>query len=68
MLDAISPVPTHPDPVTTAILPRPPMPARVRTQSRSFFVLRRNVLELWGAPAYEHEVLGGRFLGASSSC
>ena len=39
------------------------MPTRVRSQVESFFVLRRNPLELWGAPAYEEDVLGGRFLG-----
>jgi unspecific monooxygenase len=44
-------------------LPRPPMPTRLRTQLESFLVLRRNTLELWGAPAYEQEVLPGRFFG-----
>lgn len=44
-------------------MPRPPLPARQRTQLESFFVLRRNTLELWGAPAYEEEILPGRFLG-----
>jgi len=59
MLDA----PFATPPVTTAILPRPPMPTRERTQVESFLVLRRNPLELWGALAYEHDILGGRFLG-----
>ncbi len=58
MLDA-----PHATATTTAILPRPPMPTRVRTQVESFFVLRRNPLELWGLPAYEQDILGGRFLG-----
>ena len=48
---------------TTAILPRPPMATRERSQVEAFFVLRRNPLELWGRPAYEQYVLGGRFLG-----
>ncbi len=39
------------------------MPTWVRTQVESFLVLRRNPLELWGAPAYEQDILGGRFLG-----
>ena len=52
-LDALSP----------AILPRPPMPTRVRSQLESFLVLRRNPLELWGPGAYEEWVLPGRFLG-----
>jgi unspecific monooxygenase len=43
--------------------PRPPMPTRVRTQVEAFFVLRRNPLELWGAPAYEELLIEGRFLG-----
>ncbi len=43
--------------------PRPPLPTRLRTQLESFLVLRRNFLELWGQPAYELEVLPGRFLG-----
>jgi cytochrome P450 len=59
MLDAPHAIP----PVTTAILPRPPMPTRERSQVEAFLVLRRNPLELWGAPAYEQDVLGGRFLG-----
>ncbi len=43
--------------------PRPPAPTRLRSQAEAFFVLRRNPLELWGAMAYEEEVLDGRFLG-----
>ncbi len=43
--------------------PRPPYPTRLRTQLESFLVLRRNFLELWGEPAYELEVMPGRFLG-----
>ncbi len=46
-----------------AVMPRPPMPTRLRSQVESFFVLRRNPLELWGKPAYEEGVLAGRFLG-----
>ena len=46
-----------------AILPRPPMPDRARTQVESFLVLRRNPLELWGPMAYEEWVLPGSFLG-----
>ena len=53
-------VSTPPD---VAVLPRPPMPTRVRGQVEAFFVLRRNPLELWGRPAYEEGVLTGRFLG-----
>jgi len=59
MLDAPQAIPTP----TTAILPRPPMPTRERSQVEAFLVLRRNPLELWGALAYEQDVLGGRFLG-----
>ena len=43
--------------------PRAPLPTRLRTQLESFLVLRRNFLELWGQPAYELEMLPGRFLG-----
>ena len=43
--------------------PRPPYPTRLRTQLESFLVLRRNFLELWGQPAYELDVLPGKFLG-----
>ncbi len=43
--------------------PRPPYPTRLRTQLESFLVLRRNFLELWGQPAYELDILPGRFLG-----
>ena len=39
------------------------MATRLRSQVEAFFVLRRNPLELWGAMAYEQEVLDGRFLG-----
>ena len=47
----------------SAVMPRPPMPTRLRGQVEAFFVLRRNPLELWGRPAYEEGVLAGRFLG-----
>ncbi len=43
--------------------PRPPVPTRLRTQLESFLVLRRNMLELWGDPAYTQDILPGRFLG-----
>ena len=43
--------------------PNVPLPTRLRTQLESFLVLRRNPLELWGGPAYEHDILPGRFLG-----
>ena len=43
--------------------PRPPLPTRQRTQLESFLVLRRNPLELWGALAYEEDILPGKFLG-----
>ncbi len=46
-----------------ALLPRPPLPTRLRTQAESFLVLRRNPLELWGAPAYRELILPGAFLG-----
>jgi cytochrome P450 len=39
------------------------MPTRLRSQPEAFLVLRRNPLELWGAPAYEVPVAEGRFLG-----
>jgi unspecific monooxygenase len=39
------------------------MPTRVRSQLESLLVLRRNPLELWGAPAYEEWILSGSFLG-----
>ncbi len=45
--------------------PRPPLPTRQRSQLESFLVLRRNPLELWGRPAYEEDILPGKFLGAS---
>ncbi|MCQ8242387.1 cytochrome P450 [Rhizosaccharibacter radicis] len=59
MLDSLSPAGADP----AALLPRPPMPERVRSQLESFLVLRRNPLELWGRPAYRELVLPGRFLG-----
>ncbi len=43
--------------------PRPPLPSRQRTQLEAFLVLRRNPLELWGRPAYEEDILEGKFLG-----
>lgn len=43
--------------------PAPPRPTRIRTLPETFLVLRRNPLELWGAPAYELPVASGRFLG-----
>ncbi len=46
-----------------ALLPRPPMTNRRRSQAEAFLVLRRNILELWGEAAYEEDVLPGRFLG-----
>jgi unspecific monooxygenase len=39
------------------------MPTHLRSQVEAFFVLRRNPLELWGAPAYELPVAVGKFLG-----
>jgi cytochrome P450 len=45
------------------IPPHPPMATRLRSQVEAFFVLRRNPLELWGAMAYEQEVIDGKFLG-----
>jgi cytochrome P450 len=49
----------------TSSPPRPPLPIRQRTQLESFLVLRRNPLELWGRPAYEADILPGKFLGRS---
>jgi unspecific monooxygenase len=43
--------------------PRPPIPTRKRTQLEAFLVLRRNMLEVWGEPAYEKQFLVGSFLG-----
>jgi cytochrome P450 len=43
--------------------PVPAMPTHLRSQVEAFFVLRRNPLELWGAPAYELPVAVGKFLG-----
>ncbi|HTZ70004.1 MAG TPA: cytochrome P450 [Acetobacteraceae bacterium] len=45
------------------IPPRPPLPTRLRSQAEAFLVLRRNPLELWGAPAYELDIAEGSFLG-----
>jgi unspecific monooxygenase len=45
------------------IPPRPKLPTRLRSQAEAFMVLRRNPLELWGAPAYEIDVAEGKFLG-----
>jgi cytochrome P450 len=45
------------------IPPHPPVATRLRSQAEAFFVLRRNPLELWGAAAYEQEIIDGRFLG-----
>ncbi len=49
--------------LTDTVLPRPPLPQRLRSQPESFMVLRRNPLELWGAPAYRELILPGSFLG-----
>lgn len=46
-----------------AVLARPPIIARQRSQLETFLVLRRNALELWGEAAYTKEVLPGRFFG-----
>ena len=46
-----------------AVLPRPARPQHRRSQLEDFLVLRRNLLELWGEPAYTEGVLPGRFLG-----
>ncbi len=43
--------------------PRAPLPTRLRSQLEAFMVLRRNPLELWGAPAYALDVAEGKFLG-----
>lgn len=43
--------------------PASPLATHLRGQAEAFFVLRRNPLELWGAPAYEVAVAEGRFLG-----
>ena len=45
------------------VLPRPARPLRRRSQLEDFLVLRRNLLELWGEPAYTDGMLPGRFLG-----
>jgi unspecific monooxygenase len=45
------------------IPPHPPVATRLRSQAEAFFVLRRNPLELWGALAYEEDIIDGRFLG-----
>lgn len=44
-------------------LPRPDVPARVRSQVEAFLVIRRNILELWGEGAYRAELVPSRFLG-----
>jgi cytochrome P450 len=46
-----------------SLLPRPVRPQRRRSQLEDFLVLRRNLLELWGEPAYTDGILPGRFLG-----
>jgi unspecific monooxygenase len=51
---------TKPRPV---VLPRPARPQHRRSQLEDFLVLRRNLLELWGEPAYTDSILPGRFLG-----
>jgi cytochrome P450 len=51
--------------MTSRIPPHPPVATRLRSQAEAFFVLRRNPLELWGAMAYEEEVIDGRFLGSA---
>jgi len=51
---------TGPRPV---VLPRPARPQRRRSQLEEFLVLRRNLLELWGEPAYTQDIVPGRFLG-----
>ncbi len=48
---------------TMHIPPHPPLATRLRSQAEAFFTLRRNPLELWGAAAFEEEVIAGRFLG-----
>ena len=45
------------------VLPRPVRPQRRRSQLEDFLVLRRNLLELWGEPAYTDGILPGTFLG-----
>ena len=47
------------------VLPQPDRPQRRRSQLEDFLVLRRNLLELWGEPAYTDAILPGRFLGRS---
>jgi cytochrome P450 len=47
------------------VLPRPARPQHRRSQLEDFLVLRRNLLELWGEPAYTDAILPGRFLGRS---
>ena len=44
-------------------LPRPARPQHRRSQLEDFLVLRRNLLELWGEPAYNEGILPGSFLG-----
>jgi cytochrome P450 len=50
-------------PRPAAALARPARPQHRRTQLEDFLVLRRNLLELWGEPAYTDSILPGRFLG-----
>jgi unspecific monooxygenase len=50
-------------PPIPSVLARPAMPRRRRSQIEDFLVLRRNLLELWGEPAYTDRILPGRFLG-----
>jgi cytochrome P450 len=50
-------------PRPAAALARPARPQHRRTQLEDFLVLRRNLLELWGEPAYTESILPGRFLG-----
>jgi cytochrome P450 len=45
------------------VLPRPARPRHRRSQLEDFLVLRRNLLELWGEPAYTDSILPGSFLG-----
>lgn len=51
---------TSPRPV---VLPQPARPQHRRSQLEDFLVLRRNLLELWGEPAYTDGILPGTFLG-----
>ncbi len=53
----------HVLPMQAPIPPHPPVATRLRSQAEAFFTLRRNPLELWGALAYEEDIIAGRFLG-----